>query len=111
MNGLMPYTTTATELQRNYKKVASKAKKLKQPIIVLSNNRPEAVYIDYEFFKQKYKEEKRGLPKDLYAKGRKRSKKKSGFEQLFGSWTKEEADKFDKIIEDAFEKVNPEEWK
>lgn len=51
MNGLMPHTTTATELQRNYKKVVKRAKALKEPIVVLSNNKPEGVYMDYEVFK------------------------------------------------------------
>lgn len=36
---------------------------------------------------------------------------KRGIEKAFGSWTKEEGDKFDKIIDDAFEQVNPESWK
>lgn len=111
MNGLMPHTTTATQLQRNYKKVVSKAKRLKQPVIVLSNNKPEGVYIDYEIFRQKYIEQKERMSTGSRSKARKRLKKKSGFEQLFGAWSKEEAEKFDAIIEDAFEHINPEDWK
>lgn len=94
----MPHTTTATELQRNYKKVVSKAKRSKQPIVVLSNNKPEGIYVDYETFKNDYRKVEK-------------TKKAGGMNAAFGSWTEEEAEKFDKIIEDAFEKINPEDWK
>jgi len=50
MEGLMPATTTATELQRNYKRVVQRAKKIKKPLTVLSNNMPELVIVDYEAF-------------------------------------------------------------
>lgn len=101
MNSLMPNTTTSTELQRNYKKVADRSKKIKEPIVVLSNNKPEGVYIDYETFVRNYvgkvKHEKIKLQRGLL--------------RPFGTWTKEEADEFDKVIEEAFEQINPEGWK
>lgn len=99
MNNLMPNTTTSTELQRNYKRVASRSRKTKQPVIVLSNNKPEGVYIDYETFSKKYmrKGARRRIQKGLLAP--------------FGSWTKEETDAFDKVIEEEFEQINPEGWK
>ncbi len=96
MNSLLPFTTTATELQRNYKRVVARAKKLGRPVTVLSNNKPELIVMDYSSFK-----------KDSL----KKAGKKSGLEAVFGSWTKEEADKFDKIIEEAFEQIDPEDWK
>jgi len=108
MNGLMPNTTTATELQRNFRKVSNKAKRLKQPLIVLSNNKPEAVLMDYEVFERIVLATKSGL---LSISINKDKKKKSGIDKLFGSWSKEEADEFDRVIEDAFEKVNLEEWR
>lgn len=94
----MPNTTTSTELQRNYKKVVNKSKKTKEPIIILSNNKPEGVYIDYETFTRKYKKTSK-------------EKEQGGLLRPFGTWTKEEADKFDKVIEEAFEQINPEGWK
>ena len=100
MTGLMPHTTTATELQRNYKKVARRAKKLKEPVTVLSNNKPELVVMDYGAFNSWQGD-----------KGKMGSKNKKGFDNLFGSWSDEEADHFNKVIEDAFERVNPDDWK
>lgn len=43
----MPYTTTVTELQRHFKKVARRVKRAKQPITVMSQNRPSMVLMDY----------------------------------------------------------------
>ena len=106
----MPNTTTATELQRNFKKVSNKAKKLKQPVVVLSNNKPEGVFMDYEVYKRIILTAKSGLLSGSNKYIRK-GKKGSGFDKLFGAWSKEAADEFDRVIEDAFEKVNPEEWK
>ena len=100
MEGIMPATTTATELQRNYKKVVKRAKKLKKPLVILSNNKPEGVYMDHDTFKNEYKK---------VAKIKKSEKR--DFSEFLGVWTKEEADEFDRIIEDAFEQVNPEDWK
>ena len=96
---LMPYITTATELQRNYRKVVRKAKKVQRPITVLSNNKPELVVMDYQLFSH-------------WTDNLESSKKtKSGVDALFGAWTKEEAGKFDAIIEDAFERIDLEDWK
>jgi len=100
MNWLMPHTTTATQLQRNYKKVAKMAKKVKAPIVVLSNNKPEGVYIDYATFSN-----------NASIVNQDKNKSKGGIETVFGSWTDEEADEFDRIINDAFERVNPDDWK
>src|SRR5262245_43531196 len=33
-----------------------------------------------------------------------------GLDQLAGTWTKEEADEFNRYIEEAFEKIDPEMW-
>lgn len=46
MNGLMPLTTTSTELQRHYKRVVRLAKRTKQPITVLSQNKPTLLVMD-----------------------------------------------------------------
>ncbi|MEK7525869.1 MAG: type II toxin-antitoxin system Phd/YefM family antitoxin [Patescibacteria group bacterium] len=92
----MPDTTTATELQRNYKMVAERAKKTKEPIVVLSNNEPEAVYIDYDTYTQKL-----GQPAS-YAP-------KNSFDDIFGSITNEEYKQLEKALED-FEVVDYEDW-
>lgn len=98
---LMPYFTTATELQRNYKKVVRKAKKLKRPIAVLSNNKPELVIVDYDTF---------GI-ESFNPNRPAREARKTGVDAIFGTWTKKEADEFNRTIEEEFERIDPEDWK
>jgi len=43
---LFPRTTTAREIQRNYKKVFETAKRTKEPIFVMKNNRPDIAIVD-----------------------------------------------------------------
>lgn len=59
MNGLMPYTTTVTELQRHFKKVARRVKRLKRPVVVLLNNKPSLLIANYEQYRKP-------LPADPY---------------------------------------------
>lgn len=96
----MPLTTTATELQRNYRKVIRMVKKAKEPVTVLSNNKPEVVIMDHRSFAN--------LSKDLPKRNMRHRK---SLDELFGSWSKEEGDKFNRVIEAMFERVDPESWK
>lgn len=48
MNTLMPKTVSVSDIQKNYRKVFDSAKKTKEPIIVLSNNKPDVAIIDYD---------------------------------------------------------------
>ena len=51
MNNLNVFNTvSARELQRDYKAVFTRAKKLKAPIMVISNNEPQAVILSLESF-------------------------------------------------------------
>lgn len=43
---LFPRTTTAREIQRNYKKVFETVKRTKEPVFVMKNNKPEIAIID-----------------------------------------------------------------
>ena len=43
---MFPKTTTAREIQRNYKKVFDEVKKSKEPVFVMKNNKPEVAIID-----------------------------------------------------------------
>lgn len=43
---IFPRTTTAREIQRNYKKVFAEAKRTKEPIFVMKNNKPEVAIVD-----------------------------------------------------------------
>jgi tricorn protease-like protein len=100
MNRLMPDTTTSTEIQRNFKKVAARAKKLKKPLVVLSNNKPEFIIMDHDSFGRTY---------GVSPKGKKH--KKTDFSKYAGTWTKEEATEFDAFIEKSFEQIDWEMWK
>ena len=91
---LMPYTTTATELQRNYKKVAKRARQLKDAVIVLSNNSPEGVYMDYDTYVKKLmlKNEISGISE------------KEKLLAMAGTMTGGEVEKLNKDIDEANEK-------
>lgn len=41
-----PKTTTAKELQKNYRRVFDIAKKTKEPVVVMNNNKPDVIIID-----------------------------------------------------------------
>lgn len=41
-----PKTTTAKELQKNYRKIFDEAKKSKEPIFVMRNNKPDVAIVD-----------------------------------------------------------------
>jgi len=43
---MFPKTTTARDIQRNYRKVFDEAKKSKEPVFVMKNNKPEVAIID-----------------------------------------------------------------
>ncbi|MDO8503447.1 MAG: type II toxin-antitoxin system Phd/YefM family antitoxin [bacterium] len=43
---MFPRTTTAREIQRNYKKVFETVKRTKEPVFVMKNNKPEVAIID-----------------------------------------------------------------
>lgn len=45
---LFPKTTTAREIQRNYRKVFDEVKSSKEPVYVMKNNKPEVAIIDAE---------------------------------------------------------------
>lgn len=98
---LMPYITTATELQRNYKKVAKKAKEIRDVVVVLSNNHPEGVYMDYNTFVDKY----------VSGEISERQNKKSGLLSLVGSMTEKEVLELNKSIDEMCENIDPEMWK
>lgn len=41
-----PRTTTAREIQRNYRKIFDLVKKTKEPVVVMKNNKPEVIIMD-----------------------------------------------------------------
>ncbi|MBI2595344.1 type II toxin-antitoxin system Phd/YefM family antitoxin [Candidatus Daviesbacteria bacterium] len=45
---LMPNTVSVSDIQKNYRKVFDRVKKTKEPVVVLSNNKPDVAIIDYK---------------------------------------------------------------
>lgn len=43
---MFPRTTTAREIQRNYRRIFDFVKKTKEPVVVMKNNKPEVVIVD-----------------------------------------------------------------
>lgn len=43
---MFPQTTTAREIQRNYRQVFDRVKRTKKPVVVMRNNKPEVAIID-----------------------------------------------------------------
>lgn len=48
MNTLMPNTVSVSDIQKNYRKVFDRARRTKEPVIVLSNNKPDVAIIGYD---------------------------------------------------------------
>lgn len=42
----LPKTTTAKEIQKNYRKIFDMVKKTKEPVVVMRNNKPDVAIID-----------------------------------------------------------------
>lgn len=49
---LMPQTVSSKDIQTSYKVIFEKAMRLKEPIVVLKNNKPQVAIIDYEEFEK-----------------------------------------------------------
>ncbi|TSC86652.1 MAG: Uncharacterized protein G01um10147_864 [Microgenomates group bacterium Gr01-1014_7] len=46
----MPRTVSVSDIQKNYRKIFNTAKRTKEPVVVLANNKPEVAIIDYEAY-------------------------------------------------------------
>ncbi len=46
--GIMPNTVSSKEIQISYKAIFQKAMRLKEPIVVLKNNKPQVAIVDIE---------------------------------------------------------------
>lgn len=49
---MFPKTTTAREIQRNYKKIFDEAKRSKEPVFIMKNNKPQVAIIDAAKFEE-----------------------------------------------------------
>lgn len=41
-----PETTTARQIQKNYRKIFDQVRKTKRPVVVMSNNKPDVVIVN-----------------------------------------------------------------
>ena len=47
-----PATASVREVQRNYKKLFDQVNKTKEPLFLLSNNKPKVVVLDFKVFEE-----------------------------------------------------------
>lgn len=96
---------TATDVQRNYKMIANRAKILEdEGLVIMANNRPEYAFMRFDLYEDL-------MTRRPQVKIKSKIKEKTGVDAVFGMWTKKEADEFDKVIEEEFERIDPEDWK
>ncbi len=93
--------TTATEIQRDYKAVSKRARASDEALIVMLNNKPDLVVMRFDYYQHLIDLD--GTKKD--------GKKKSGLESIFGAWTKQEAEEFNKVVDEMNERIDPKDWK
>lgn len=69
-----PKTTTAKDIQQNYRKIFDDVKKTKEPIVVMRNNQPDVAIVDIKKLEemeaiiailQSQEESRKGLTKEL----------------------------------------------
>lgn len=98
-----PNITTSTEIQRNYKKVAQRARVLGDALIVMSNSKPDLVVMNYDLYVQNFQKDKVqtvGFPSA-----------NDELLSLVGSMSNEEVVKLNKDIDEMNEVIYPEDWK
>lgn len=76
--------------------MVKKAKKARDGVVVLSNNNPIGVYMDY----QRYV--------DMLNFDTIDDRRKKGLDAVFGVWTQKEAEEFNKRVDEMCEKIDTE---
>lgn len=51
-NSYFPSTVSAREIQRRYKKILEKVKRTKKPIVVMSDNKPQAAIVSLDILEE-----------------------------------------------------------
>ena len=52
MISLMPKTISSSEMQKKYRKVFDEVKKTKEPVIVLTGNKPDVAIVDFSYLEE-----------------------------------------------------------
>lgn len=96
---------TATQVQRDYKSIADKARSMNETaLIVMSNNRPDLAIMKYDLYKELIENKNKNVKEVKQAK-------KTGLDAVFGMWTKDEAEEFNKVVDEMNERIDPKDWK
>lgn len=93
--------TTATEIQRDYKSVSKRVRASDEALIVMLNNKPDLAVMKFDLYQHL-------IDADTLQKNN--TKKKIGMDSIYGKWTREEAIKFNKMVDEMNERIDPEDW-
>ena len=52
MISLMPKTVSSSDIQKKYRQIFDEVKKTKEPVIVLTGNKPDVAIIDYAYLEE-----------------------------------------------------------
>lgn len=100
-NYSFPTTISARDIQRGYKKVFEKVKKTKKPVVVMSNNKPQAAIVSLDMLEEynKIKEEQRlfEIIDEIQAKNTDKD-----FDEVYKDVTKDVEEVRQKIYEETF---------
>lgn len=90
MTQTIPFTNTvsARDIQRNYRKIFDQVKKTQKPIVVISNNKPQAAIVSLEQLAQYEADRRRARMFTLIDSIRERNKNKNP-DELYRDITKE----------------------
>lgn len=95
--------TTATEIQRDYKGVSRRARISDDALIVMLNNKPDLVVMNYDLYKQRFQKDDSKIVSFPSANDELLS--------LAGSMSDDEADRMIKDMDEMFENIDENEWK
>lgn len=70
-------TISAREMQRNYKKIFDRVKRTKEPVIVISNNKPQAAIVSLDVIADYQRERDFTFLKEIWAKNKNADSKKA----------------------------------
>ena len=52
MTSLMPKTVSSSDIQKKYRAIFDEVKKTKEPMIVLTGNKPEVAIVDFKYLEE-----------------------------------------------------------
>ena len=52
MTSLMPRTVSSSDIQKKYREIFDEVKKTKEPVIVLTGNKPDVAIVDFNYLEE-----------------------------------------------------------